>query len=76
MLEKRTAYEVVQVGSVWVLQRQDRTPLVEFPTRRQAVRAGIAVSLDEGLTRLVIRGADGLIQEVDPVALSVDTLEA
>jgi hypothetical protein len=59
-------YEVVQNGSGWVLRRHDRTPLVEFPTRGQALRAGIAVSRDEGLARLWVRGSDGGVEEVDP----------
>ncbi|CAN5817332.1 hypothetical protein BH23GEM9_BH23GEM9_15460 [soil metagenome] len=68
-------YEVVQNGSGWVLRRSDRVPLVEFPTRAQAVRAGVAVCLDEGLKRLRIRRADGRVEEVDPLMLSLQTLE-
>jgi hypothetical protein len=74
MAEERT-YEVVQNDSGWVLRRHDRTPLVEFPTRRQAVRAGIAVSLDEGVTRLIIRRADGRTEEVHPLLRDAETLE-
>jgi hypothetical protein len=59
-------YEVVQNDSGWVLRRHDRTPLVEFPTRGQALRAGIAVSRDEGLARLWVRRSDGGVEEVDP----------
>ena len=59
------AFEVVQNDSGWILRRQDRTPLVEFPTRRQAVRAAIAVCRDEGVTRLLVRRADGRVEEVD-----------
>jgi hypothetical protein len=69
-------YEVVQNDSGWVLRRHDRTPLVEFPTRGQAVRAGIAVSRDEGMTRLIIRRADGRTEEVHPLLISADTFEA
>jgi hypothetical protein len=69
-------YEVVQNESGWVLRRTDRTPLVEFPTRGQAVRAGVAICLDEGVTRLRIRRADGRIEDVDPLMLSLETFEA
>jgi hypothetical protein len=69
-------YEVVENDSGWMLRRADRTPLVEFPTRGQAVRAGIAVCQDEGLGRLRIRRSDGRVEEVDPLLLSLDTLEA
>jgi hypothetical protein len=69
-------YEVVQNDSGWVLRRYGRTPLVEFPTRGQAVRAGIAVCLDEGQARLRIRRADGSVEEIDPLVLSLDTFEA
>jgi hypothetical protein len=60
-------YEVIQNDSGWVLRRYDRTPLVEFPTRSQALRAGIAVSRDEGLSRLLVCGKDGRVEEVDPL---------
>jgi hypothetical protein len=69
-------YEVVQNESGWVLRRTDRTPLVEFPTRGQAVRAGVAICLDEGVTRLRIRRADGRVEDVDPLMLSLETFEA
>jgi hypothetical protein len=69
-------YEVIQNESGWLLRRQDRTPLVEFPTRSQAVRAGIAVCQDEGMTRLLIRSAGGMIEQVYPLLGAVDTLEA
>jgi hypothetical protein len=69
-------YEVIQNGSGWLLRRHDRTPLVEFPTRSQAVRAGIAVCQDEGMTRLLIRPADGRIEQVCLLLGAVDTLEA
>jgi hypothetical protein len=69
-------YEVVQNESGWVLRRTDRTPLVEFPTRGQAVRAGVAICLDEGITRLRIRRADGRVEDVDPLMLSLETFEA
>jgi hypothetical protein len=69
-------YEVIQNDSGWLLRRQDRTPLVEFPTRGQAVRAGIAVCQDEGMTRLLIRPADGRIEQIFPMLGSVATLEA
>lgn len=75
-MPKDLVYEVVQNESGWVLRRHDRTPLVEFPTRGQAVRAGIAVCQDEGMTRLIIRRADGRVEEIDPLVLSMDTLEA
>jgi hypothetical protein len=68
-------YEVVERGRGWVLRRQDKTPLVEFPTRRQAVRAGLAVCLDEGLTGLVVRDAAGVEEVLDPVAGWSDTFE-
>jgi hypothetical protein len=69
-------YEVIQKGSGWLLRRQDRTPLVEFPTRGQAVRAGIAVCQDEGMTRLLIRPANGRIEQIYPLLGAVGTLEA
>jgi hypothetical protein len=75
-MSSELTYEVVQSDSGWVLRRADRTPLVEFPTRGQAVRAGVAVCLDEGVTRLRIRRADGSVEEVDPLMLALDTLEA
>jgi hypothetical protein len=66
-------YEVVQNDSGWVLRRHDRTALVEFPTRGQALRAAIAISRDEGLAHLVIRRNDGGVERFDAWA---DTLEA
>jgi hypothetical protein len=69
-------YEVVQGRSGWVLKRLGRSPLVEFPTRRQAVRAAIAVCQDEGLARLVIRRADGRVQVLDPLVESMEALKA
>jgi hypothetical protein len=69
-------YEVVENETGWVLRRADRTPLVEFPTRGQALRAGIAVCRDEGLGRLRIRRSDGRIEDVDPFMYMLDTLEA
>jgi hypothetical protein len=69
-------YEVIQNESGWLLRRQDRTPLVEFPTRGQAVRAGIAVCQDEGMTRLLIRPANGMTEQVYPLQGAADTLEA
>jgi hypothetical protein len=72
---EQVLYEVVQGGSGWVL-RQGRTPLVEFPTEGQAVRAAMAVCRDEGLARLVIRRACGGVEELDPGLLSLETLEA
>jgi hypothetical protein len=69
-------YEVVQNETGWVLRRTDRTPLVEFPTRGQAVRAGVAICLDEGVTRLRIRRADGRVEDLDPLMLSLETFEA
>jgi hypothetical protein len=58
-------YEVVEGGTGWVLWRAGSTPLVEFPTRVQAIRAAVAVCLDEGMTRLIVRGADGVVEEID-----------
>jgi hypothetical protein len=69
-------YEVVENHTGWVLRRADRTPLVEFPTRGQALRAGIAVCLDEGLGRLRIRRADGRVEDVDPLVYSLETFQA
>jgi hypothetical protein len=69
-------YEVVENKTGWVLRRTDRTPLVEFPTRGQAVRAGIAVCRDEGLGSLRIRRSDGRYEDVDPLMVSLDTLQA
>jgi len=63
-------YEVVQRPSGWVLRRNDRTPLVEFPTREQAVRAALAVSRDEGLIRMRIRRADGQVQTIETAEMS------
>jgi hypothetical protein len=68
----RSVYEIVQNGSGWVLRRQGSIPLVEFPTRSQAVRAGVAVSLDEGLASLLVRRVDGSVEELDPTLLSLD----
>lgn len=65
-------YEVVQNESGWVLRRHDRTPLVEFPTRDAAVRAGVAVSRDEGLGRLRVKDAAGAVEELDPHALYLE----
>jgi hypothetical protein len=69
-------YEIVQGESGWVLRGPDRMALVEFPTRRHALRAGIAVSRDEGLARLVIRRADGRIEVIDPLVQSLEAVEA
>jgi hypothetical protein len=75
-MSREVIYEVVQNDTGWVLRRTDHAPLVEFPTRGQAVRAGAAVCLDEGVTRLRIRRADGRVEEVDPLLLSMETVEA
>lgn len=75
-MEEPLFYEVVQAGTGWLLQRRGRTPLVEFPTEGQAVRAAIAVCRDEGLARLVIRRSCGGVEELDPWVVGVDTLEA
>jgi hypothetical protein len=75
-MREEMAYEVVQGRSGWELRRQGRTPLVEFPTRRQAVRAGIAVCRDEGLARLVIRLSDGKEEELDLLLHPVEDFEA
>jgi hypothetical protein len=64
MAEKQE-YEVVQGRTGWSLRLRGRTSLVEFPTRRQAVRAGLAVCRDEGLARLLVRRADGVEEELD-----------
>lgn len=74
-MQEQVLYEVVQGGSGWVL-RQGRTPLVEFPTEGQAVRAGLAVCRDEGLARLVIRRACGGIEVLDPAVMTLDVFEA
>ena len=70
-MHEQVIYEVVQGGSGWVL-RQGRRPLVEFPTESQAVRAAVAVCRDEGLARLLIRRADGGVEEIDPGLVSFD----
>jgi hypothetical protein len=67
-------YDVIQGPAGWVL-RHDRTPLVAFPTRTEAVRAGIAVCLDEGLGRLVVRRSDGGVEELDPRVYAMETFE-
>lgn len=59
----RSMYAVVEKDGAWVLRR-NRTALVEFPSRDLAVRAGMAVCRDEGLPRLLVRGADGEDREV------------
>ena len=59
------AYEVFENGRGWVLRRPDRIPIVEFPTRHQAIRAGIAVCMDEGRSILRVQGADGSVEEWD-----------
>jgi hypothetical protein len=74
-MEAHASYEVVQNGTGWILRRSDLTPLVEFPTQGQALRAGIAVCRDEGLGRLVIRRSDGSVEEVDPL-LRAGTMQA
>jgi hypothetical protein len=68
-------YEVVQGRTGWALAREGRPPLVEFPTRRQAVRAAIAVCQDEGLARLLIRRSDGTVEKVDPLIHPLDGVE-
>jgi FAD/FMN-containing dehydrogenase len=73
-MQEPVLYEVVQGGNGWLL-RHGRTPVVEFPTEGQAVRAAIAVCRDEGLTRLVIRRAGGGVEELDPWMMSLDVLE-
>lgn len=75
-MSEEAFYEVVQGGTGWTLRRAGRTPLVEFPTEGQAVRAGAAVCRDEGLARLVIRRECGGVEELDPWLLSVATIEA
>ena len=74
-MEDPVFYEVVQGGSGWLLRRR-KTPLVEFPTESQAVRAAVAVCRDEGLARLVIRRSCGGVEELDPWLFGLDTLEA
>jgi hypothetical protein len=69
-------YVVVQGGSGWQLTRGGTTPLVEFPTERQALRAAVALCEDEGLPRFVIRRASGAEEEVDPLLLSGETFAA
>ena len=64
-----STYEVVESTTGWTLRRADRTPLVEFPTQHEAVRAGLAVCRDEGLGRLYVRLADGSVTEMDPLAV-------
>jgi hypothetical protein len=75
-MREELLYEVVQERSGWTLRRHGQTPLVEFPTRRQAVRAGIAVCRDEGSARLLIRRADGQEEELDPLVQPLESLEA
>jgi hypothetical protein len=75
-MSEELVYEVVQGESGWTLRRHGRNPLVEFPTRRQAVRAGIAVCRDEGLARLLIRRADGEEEELDPLVQPLGGFEA
>lgn len=70
-MHEQVFYDVVQGGSGWVLRR-GRRPLVEFPTESQAVRAAVAVCRDEGLARLVVRRADGGVEEIDPGLLLFD----
>lgn len=74
-MQEHARYEVVEGGGGWVL-RQGRTPLVEFPTEGQAVRAAVAVCRDEGLGRLLIRRACGGVEELDPGVHSLETREA
>lgn len=74
-MQEQARYEVVENGRGWLL-RHGRTPLVEFPTEGQAVRAAVAVCRDEGLGRLVIRRACGGVEELDPAVISLDTVEA
>ena len=73
-MSQNRVYEVVQNRSGWVLRRH-RVSLVEFPTQEQAVRAGLAVCRDEGLTRLHVRRADGAVEELDPLMLELETFE-
>lgn len=68
-MEMSRGIEVEQRSSGWLLRRQGRPPLVEFPTRVQAVRAAIAVCQDEGSARLLIRTSDGSVEELDPTLL-------
>ncbi|HSJ25201.1 MAG TPA: DUF2188 domain-containing protein [Longimicrobiales bacterium] len=75
-MSSKPLYEVLEKETGWVLRRADRTPLVEFPTRGQALRAGIAVCRDEGLASLRIRRADGRFEDVDPFMYSLDTIRA
>jgi hypothetical protein len=75
-MQAQQSYEVVRGRSGWALRRRGQSPLVEFPTRRQAVRAGIAVCRDEGLARLLIRGEDGVVEELDALLHPLDGFEA
>jgi hypothetical protein len=75
-MSNHAGYEVVQGSSGWVLRKSGRAALVEFPTRRQAVRAGIAVCQDEGLARLLVRRADGREEVLDPLEQSMEAMEA
>jgi hypothetical protein len=76
VMGSKPLYEVVENETGWVLRRADRTPLVEFPTRGQALRAGIAVCRDEGVASLRIRRSDGRVEDVDPFVHMLETLEA
>lgn len=65
-------FEVVERSTGWVLRRDGRVAMVEFPTRGQAIRAGLAVCVDEGLAGLRVRSADGVVEELDPTRLVLD----
>lgn len=64
-MAERVMYEVVEADRRWVLRRAGWAPLVEFRTEGEAVRAGLAVCRDEGLSRLVIRRGCGGVEEID-----------
>ena len=64
-MARKRAWEVCENGRGWVLRRQDDLAIVEFPTQRQAIRAGLAVCIDEGLDILRIQRADGTLEEME-----------
>jgi hypothetical protein len=75
-MQEKTVFEVVRGRTGWALRRRGQSPLVEFPTQKQAVRAGVAVCRDEGLSRLLIRRDDGEVEEVDTLLHPLDGFEA
>jgi FAD/FMN-containing dehydrogenase len=75
-MQDQVIYEVVESRTGWQLRRHGQATLVEFPSEQQAVGAAIAVCRDEGLARLVVLRAGGVVDEIDALGQPADAFAA